>query len=556
MKSGGSIQRRLTVAALLTVGVSVGLSGVFVERTVRERMVAGAEESLETVLRIGSMRATGEARLAHREGREVSEDLVGPGMSQFSWLVEADLPRDPDDPQPIFEQLARTADFPADKFREQELPLGGPNDSGESDESEVTFTVVEGSNGELYRVASYIMEPGAERFNGKWGGGGWRSDGRGDDRGERGEGRMDGRPEGRFEGRRGDGPGGGSLSRRGGPQRGELGPQRGRGGGPGPGSRFDDTFRVSVAASIAEERAFLDILLKTLLLAGALALVFSALLIPWAVRRGLRPVRKISEEIGRMDADRLDHALEIAAPPAELAPIVNSLEGARERLSEAFVREKRFTSDAAHELRTPLAGLRASMEVALRRERSLDQYRETMTECLGITESMQGMVDSLLLLAKGAAHELERSTVDLASTLEDALANRAADMSTRGLTAEVDLGDRPAVSSSQVLIERIFANITRNAVQYAKEGSEIACTIGESPDDVWWTVSNEAADLPSDTAERAFDPLWRADAARSDASLHAGLGLTLVAQCVEALGGSVSVEAADERFTIKVTLPR
>ncbi len=529
MRSKGSIQRRLTLAALLTVGASVGLSGVFIERTVRERIVAEAEDGLETVLRLGALRASGEARFAHREDREATEDLIGSGMGQFSWLVDADLPQDAEDPQPIFEQLARTAAFPAEAFNQVDLPVV---------ESEVAFTVVEGADGEPFRIASFIIVPELDRPDGPRRGGVGRPRGRPDDRGgERG--RPDGPP-----------------SRRGGPPRGELGSNRGRPDGPGPGSRPEDSFRVSVATSIVEERAFLDILVRTLLLAGALALVLAAVFIPLAVRRGLRPVRKISEEIGRMDADRLDQALEIEAAPAELAPIVQSFEGARERLSAAFVREKRFTSDAAHELRTPLAGLRASMEVALRRERSQDHYRDTMTECLGITESMQGMVESLLLLAKGAAHELERSPVDLASVLDAALGNRAQDISLRSLTAEVNLAARPIVQSSHVLIERIFANVTRNAVQYAKEGSVIACSIGEDADHVWWSVSNETANLPSDTAERAFDPLWRADAARSEASLHAGLGLTLVAQCVEALGGTVGVEVVDERFTITVTLPR
>ena len=510
----------------MSVGVSVCLSGFFIERTVRERIVSEAQASLESVLRLGASRAVAEARLAHRSEREFIEDRLASKMDQFSWFVEGEVrsrraPNESSD-EYVFANLSRTEAFPADAFSTAELPV---SDFG------VRFTVIEGADGDPYRVASFISMPGLDGPSGP----------------QRGRGRG-----------AQDGPG--PPSRRGGPHRGELG--RGRSGGPsgpsGPGGPFrpDESFRVSVATAIGEERAFLEIMMRTLLLAGALVTGLSGLLIPWAVRRGLRPVRNISEEIGRVDADRLDQALDIEAPPAELAPIVQSFEDARERLNDAFVREKRFTSDAAHELRTPLAGLRASMEVALRRERSAEHYRGTFEECLGITESMQGMVESLLLLAKGAAHELERTGVDLGLVLDSALRRRADDLSARGLSVRVAPGDAPKVSSNQVLVERIFANVTRNAAEYADQGSTIDCSFEETAEHVSWIVANDAANLPSDTAERAFDPLWRGDLARTDASLHAGLGLSLVAQCVDALEGTVSLETAGKRFAITVTLPR
>jgi signal transduction histidine kinase len=448
-------------------------------------------------------------------------------LDRFSWLVKG-LPQGPRrQSNGEFAEFARSEGFPfagVDVLFESAVVDGA---------KEIRYVVAEGPDGEPYRVAVLNVIPALDMPDGP----------------------PQGRPEAR--GRGGPGPGAGR-----GPGDDRMDRRGGRGGRPpnGPRFGFGEEFLVFMAAPIHEERTILASLLRTLLLAGVLALGASALLIPWTVRRGLGPLRKISDEISLMDEKRLDQALAIEEVPSELAPIVESFEGARERLGAAFVREKRFTSDAAHELRTPLAGLRASMEVALRRERAPEQYRSTMAECLDITCSMQGMVDSLLTLAKGAGHELETAPMDLVDALELAFASRSGDLARRQLTVEVtiegnDVKDR-LVPCHEVLAERIFGNVVANVIQYAAQGSVVSCVFESSADHLCLRVGNEAEDLAADVAERALEPLWRGDAARTDASLHAGLGLAIVQQCVEALGGSVTINAGERRFELSLELPR
>lgn len=522
MKSRASLQRWLTVAALVTVAVSVGVAGLFVARTLERRIVSEAEASLESVLRLGASRMCAEAREVSGNDRFFFDDRELSAMEEFLWLVEG-IPGGPFSREEAnFEELARTEGFPFASVMEPP-----------PEESAVRFEVRQGEDGEPYRVAALMLTPALDQPGpgGPGGRGGARRWPR----------RLDdgGRP----------GPG----SRPG------LGPERGGRGRPmGGGPRFapDEQFKVYLAKSIHEERAILKSLLRTLLLAGLVAAGLSAIIVPWTVRRGLGPVRDISAKISAVDESRLDLPLEVEAIPAELEPIVQSFESVRERLSSAFAREGRFTSNAAHELRTPLAGLRASMEVALRRERTTDQYRSIMNECLGITCSMQGMVDSLLILAKGTQQDQETEPVDLESVLRRAFAANSEAMEARGLTVQwSEVGD-PTVTCVALLAERIAANIASNAVQYAAAGSTISVALEEAGDHVGVRTGNDTEALAPDTAERALEPLWRGDAARTDATLHAGLGLSIVQQCVEAMGGAVSVETSGDRFELSLSLPR
>ncbi|QDV04958.1 Sensor protein CzcS precursor [Planctomycetes bacterium Poly30] len=514
---------------LVAVALSVGMAGLFAARTLRARIVSEAESSLESVLRLGATRMCAEARQVNLTDRVFFSDRELSGMDEFLWLVKGSrgapgsqgfqgAPGSAADAG--VEELARSDGFPFDGLI---APLA---DTSFPAEPMVRFVVGQDADGQPYRMAMLAITPALDR------------------------------PPTRSEDRS---PGMGQRPQRGGDRgRPGAGPGRGGPGGPGGGPRFapDEHFQIYVARSIREERAILESLLRTLLAAGAVAVGLSALIVPWTVRRGLRPVRAISKKISDVDETRLDRALEIDAIPVELAPIVQSFEGVREHLAAAFAREGRFTSNAAHELRTPLAGLRASMEVALRRQRTSDQYRATIDECLQITCSMQGMVESLLLLAKGGHPSRGAEAVDVEGCLRRAFAASAGELAEQRLTVQWGNVTDPVVSCVAALAERALSNIVANAVQYAVPGSVITVAFDEAPDELGLRLVNRCEGLAHDTAERAFEPLWRGDTVRTDASLHAGLGLSIVQQCVEAIGGSVSVCTECDRFELSLSLPR
>ena len=130
------------------------------------------------------------------------------------------------------------------------------------------------------------------------------------------------------------------------------------------------------------------------------AIVLAGVVLGWVVTSLLYPLQSLANRIARLDADDLSARFSGAYLPSELRPVARRLDDLLRRLEAAFAREKSFTADVAHELRTPLSGLRTTLEVMLSKPREANQYREALDECLGIGRRLQALVDNLLSLAQ------------------------------------------------------------------------------------------------------------------------------------------------------------
>lgn len=535
-----SIRRRVLLGTLTITALAIAGAGFAADRIVRARLVANHTSSLVAVLEGGAVRACAETRHIGKfwpDGTERAWPLADGDTSGNLWFVRRPGADDP---------IAVSAGFPAD---------GAPvTDAALERSTPAMLREIEGEDGEPFRVASFTITPadmlpappdGPEQ-------GRFRDGGVGDpDGGPRGFGeRGPGGPGGRQRGE-------GDRSQRFGDRR--RPPRR-----PREAFAPDERYEVFVAASIADEVATLADLRRTLFGSGLGAILISALLITFVVRRGVAPLRELSSRVSELDETNLGEHIEVPEAPAELVPIVTALESTRARLSSAFERERRFTADAAHELRTPLAGLRATLEVALRRERSVETHREYASQCLAVARSMEDTLEGLLILARAEEISDRVETVDVADELDRAFGTVRPELQTRQLTVTsvTTPGTSPVVSSVAPLVERIASNLARNAAAHAIPGSEVTYSIGpDGPDRVAMTVTNTCAPLPPEASERAFEAFWRADTARTGEGEHVGLGLPLVAKAAEALGGSASIQVTDvdderARFSIRVSLPR
>ena len=245
--------------------------------------------------------------------------------------------------------------------------------------------------------------------------------------------------------------------------------------------------------------------------------------------------------------------------PAETLPVVEKLNGLLARLEAAFRRERSFTADAAHELRTPLAGARSTLEVALSRPRDAGEYPEALADTLAITTHMQSMVDSLLMLARLDAGqvELHSEPVHLPALVEStwqAVADRAR---SRGLAFESRLAPGLSATCDREMLSMVLAGLLGNAADHADENGRVwVAGRAAAADLVEITVANTGCGLSQDDVSRVFDRFWRGDSARTGAAIHSGLGLTLVRRAVEALGGTVSANVDDDGvFTVPVIIP-
>jgi len=290
-----------------------------------------------------------------------------------------------------------------------------------------------------------------------------------------------------------------------------------------------------------------------------------------AVGQALSPLAVLAR---RLDALAPGELVRFDDAPAELRQVVARLDGLLGRLERVRERERAFTAAAAHELRTPLAGLRATIEVALMRERSPEAYRATMESCLAQCVAMQDVVGRLLLLGKLDAGQVapQGALVALAPLVEgwwQAHATRAAE---RGLQVEWQLGGKgSAVVTDAELLGVIVGNLFDNAVSHAPTGarlristvpwtvdgndaveaqksaekSVIASQHGRS---VLIRVANDGCILDPTQAEHLGERFWQADTARSANGRHCGLGLALCREMAAILGGDCRVAVADGWF--------
>lgn len=295
-----------------------------------------------------------------------------------------------------------------------------------------------------------------------------------------------------------------------------------------------------------------------LLGAGGATIALALLVAGVVVRRGLRPLDVLAARIGAIREQDLADRIPPGPMPAELLPVRERLNDLLGRLEGAFRRERSFAANVAHELRTPLAGIRTTIEVAMSRERPAAEYGEALSDCLRIADRMQSMVECLLMLSRLETRQVtfHREEISLSALLDSCRRGVSAKARARGLSCENTVPPELACTSDRECLAVVFTNLLDNAVEYADEGGRIEISGGQAGEFVEIAVANTGCRLTPGQVSHVFDRFWRADKARSDTGVHCGLGLSLVRRAVQALGGTVTAAVdADGTFRVTVSLP-
>ena len=301
----------------------------------------------------------------------------------------------------------------------------------------------------------------------------------------------------------------------------------------------------------------LDLLQWLLLVASGVTIALSVLIAAFVVRQGLNPLNSIASEIAAIREDDLATRIGTTSVPAEILPIKNRLNDLLSRLEDAFKRERRFTADVAHELRTPLAGIRSTIEVNMARPRETTEYQTVLSECLAIVENMQTMVNNLLMIAHLDACQVTFRAEQL--YLAELVNSCWRPFSEKAIEREIAFGNRVSsdvtVNSDRENLFIVLSNLLNNAVEYTSNTGQIWVTAHHIDNSVEITVTNTGCQLTSEEAAQVFDCFWRGDSSRKDAGVHCGLGLALVQRIIRALGGSISAEVRPGGiFTIQLVL--
>jgi two-component system sensor histidine kinase QseC len=317
-----------------------------------------------------------------------------------------------------------------------------------------------------------------------------------------------------------------------------------------------------IILSVATETAGLNRTLGDLgwLLVGlcSLAVVVSGIVLFWVVGRAVRPVERIASDIDHLRESDLSTRLRSNDVPLELQPVVEKLNGLLSRLESAFSREKAFTADVAHELRTPLSALLTTFEVCRSRPREEADYTSAIDKCRSVAQQMQAMVETLLMLARAEAGQLslKLQSIDVVDLLDDCWALFSLRAESRRLNVQWQTsGPIPIVTDSEKL-RIILHNLFDNAVSYADEAGALRVSAKVIAGEFHLEVANTGSRVGPEQATHLFERFWRGDQARTNVGIHCGLGLSLCQRLTRLSKGNIEVQSTEHGwFTVRLTLP-
>jgi len=311
---------------------------------------------------------------------------------------------------------------------------------------------------------------------------------------------------------------------------------------------------------VARNREDLDRLLNRLIAGltglGVLIALGLALFVRTAVGLGLQPLRRVAEQAVAIQADRLAERFDAANAPEELRPILERLNDLMARLETAFERERRFSADLAHELRTPVAELRTAAEVALRWPDS--SHEENYREVLEISSQMQTILESLLTLARSGSTPPPGNTESLSvsQAVADCWRPFAARAEEKRLTVENAVEADQTVNIHPGLFRLVLSNLISNATEYTPPGGRIRIACSSGPAGGFeLQAANSVTDLSPQDIPHLFERFWRHDAARTGGKHH-GLGLCVAKSCAEALSCDLTAELDEHQQWLTFRLRR
>ncbi|WP_328503891.1 ATP-binding protein [Streptomyces sp. NBC_00457] len=277
----------------------------------------------------------------------------------------------------------------------------------------------------------------------------------------------------------------------------------------------------------------------SLALLGGLAV--ASLAIGWILSgRALRPVRAISRTAADIQATDLSQRIRLGGPKDELRDLADTVDSMLDRLDEAFRAQRQLIDDASHELRSPLAIIRANVDAVLTAEESDEEERRIAARSVDrATTRMTRLVEDLLATARRSAPALADADVDLATAASEACEDFTPLAAERGLTLHRRLATGLTVIGDHDALRRAVGNLLSNAVRLSPPGTFITVAAGRTEGWLWVAVRDEGPGIIDDDQSRVFDRFWRAKGNGGNRDRHAGLGLAIVRQIVESHGGQI-----------------
>lgn len=286
------------------------------------------------------------------------------------------------------------------------------------------------------------------------------------------------------------------------------------------------------------------------------AVLIGGVLTYYVSGKALNPIRALNEQVKNINTHNLDDSLAIPPTNDELAELTSSFNDMTDKLAQAFAMQKRFSADAAHELKTPLTVLQTKLDVFLKKEQhSTEEYEALTFTFQKQIKRMRSLVTELLEIAN-MEHEVQKQDVSLSLLLEDVVNDLVPVAKGKNIDLNLE-NSNLSVLCDYELLYRAFYNLTENAIKYNKENGKVSVMATETGKNIIVTIKDTGIGIPDDMKKQIFEPFYRVDKSRSREMGGAGLGLALTDSIIKKHNGTIVItdnEYGGSCFT--VTLPK
>src|SRR6185369_3359473 len=315
-------------------------------------------------------------------------------------------------------------------------------------------------------------------------------------------------------------------------------------------SKEKNRYKIQMALDVTPQETVLANYRQMMAIALVLGILSSAVICIFIIRRGMRPLVKITETTQRISASRLHERIAALRWPKELTPLAVAFDDMLDRLEDSFSRLSRFSADLAHELRTPINGLMGTAEVILSKERTPEEYRNVLETSLEEYARLSRLIDRLLFLARATNREIRIEKLPLDVSRELARIHELFRPMAEEQGVEIIISGEGTIHAERDLFGRAVSNLLANALQHTPPGGKITLAgthVSEHLAEV--RVSDTGEGIPPEHLAMIFDRFHRVDSARSRSTGGVGLGLAIVKSIMDLHGGTVTVESSPNQGT-------
>ncbi|ALL66181.1 heavy metal sensor signal transduction histidine kinase [Paraburkholderia caribensis MBA4] len=302
--------------------------------------------------------------------------------------------------------------------------------------------------------------------------------------------------------------------------------------------------RVAVQYDSSEERELVRSNAEIIFITGMIGVLLAAISAYGVTMLGLSPLRRIVTRAEQMSIDGLGQPLPKLTSSAELLELGQAFNGMLARLDDSFTRLSEFSSDLAHDLRTPLTNLRTAAQVALAQSRAAPEYREVIESSIDEYERLSRMIDDMLFLARAERADLSLSICEFDTAAQARRVAGFYESLAQVADIAIDVRGHGIIHADLLLYQRAVSNLLANAIAYAPRNSTIGIECWEQPGAVVVLVSDRGPGIAPPHAERIFERFYRADPPREKAISHGeGLGLAIVKSIMNLHHGACGVRS-------------